>query len=80
MKIKRDIKKTYWGLLKYYHTEHPKKGKDIAVFRPEMTMSECCCAEEGYVLYETKKEAQKYIYGQDWQKEKLVKFTVEIIN
>ena len=65
--IKKDIRKTYWGLLKYEYTKDDD-NKSTDVFMPEVVLCCCCCPEEGYILYNTKKEALKNRRGEGWQR------------
>lgn len=80
MKEKNALKKTYWGLLEYKYTED-NAGKEVHVFGLETAGEECCYHyEDATVLYETKKEALRNQHCKGWQKEKLVKFTTEIVD
>lgn len=63
-KTKHKIKKSYWGILRFVHVEHPKKNINIEVFEPEQTYSDCCCAEEGFKLYDTRKDAERASYDE----------------
>lgn len=61
------MKKIYWAIIK-----EDFNGK----MKLEMTEPDCCCADEGYVLYDTKAEAIDSI---EWFKESYPERKVRVV-
>lgn len=78
-KRKANIQKVMWGVLRYSFTKVDGRGKDADIYEPETTdVGYCCCGpdEEGFVLHDTKKEAESWIKGREDRV--LYKVTIEV--